>query len=121
MPKTILIAEDNDDVRNLIKLSLQFKGYNMIEAADGAAAFQTLEDNSDIDLMISDIEMPIMNGLELLAKVRADERFKGLPIVICSAEKNVTEDDLLHRGASAYLLKPMRPIDLLSTVQKLLG
>lgn len=121
MPKTVLIVEDNEDVRNLIKLSLKFKGYNLIEAGNGALGYETLQKNPDVNLMISDIDMPVMNGLELLAKVRADERFKQVPFIICSAEKDVTEDDLFHRGASAYLTKPVRPMDLIATVQKLLG
>jgi CheY-like chemotaxis protein len=119
LPKTILIADDNDGVRNLIKLSLQLKGYNVIESGDGASAFVALEQNT-VDLLVSDIEMPVLNGFELLAKVRDDTRFHNLPVIVCSAERDAMEDDLLHRGANAFLPKPFSPIDLLGTVQKLI-
>lgn len=119
MSKTILIADDNEGVRTIIKLTLQFKGYTLVEAGDGAEAFAIL-DKRPFDLLISDIAMPQMNGLELLAKVRADGRFAHLPIIICSAEEDAKEDDLLARGANAFLPKPVRPMELLSTVGKLL-
>jgi CheY-like chemotaxis protein len=119
--KTILIADDNDGVRTIIKLSLQFKGYSLVEAEDGAKAFAALESNPAIDLLISDIEMPMLNGLELLDKIRGDSRFAKLPVVICSAEEGTREDELLRRGANAFLGKPVRPVDLLATVGELIG
>jgi len=120
MPKTVLIADDNENVRVILKLTLQFKGYNLIEVEDGAEAIEALKANA-VDLLISDISMPNMTGLELLSKLRADPQFAKLPVIICSAEKGVTTDDLIARGANAFLLKPCSPKELLETVKNLIG
>lgn len=120
MPKTILIADDNESVRTVIRLSLQFKGHTLIEVDDGAKALARLGEGG-IDLLISDIAMPNMNGLELLDRVRKDDRFKALPVLICSAEEDATEEGMIARGASAFLVKPCRPMDLMQTVDRLLA
>ncbi len=120
MPKTILIADDNESVRTVIRLSLKFKGHTLIEVDDGAKALARLKEGG-IDLLISDIAMPNMTGLELLDALRGDDRFKTLPILVCSAEEDATEEALLARGASAFLVKPCGPMDLMKTVDRLLG
>ncbi|MBX7247225.1 MAG: response regulator [Candidatus Sumerlaeaceae bacterium] len=120
MPKTILIADDNESVRTILKLTLQFKGYNLIEVDNGAKALETLK-TTEVDLLISDIDMPQMNGLELLAALRADPKFASLPILICSAEQDATEENIVARGASGFLTKPCPPSELLGAVAKFVG
>ncbi|MCX7717518.1 MAG: response regulator [Candidatus Sumerlaeaceae bacterium] len=122
MGKTVLIADDNESVRTILKLTLQFKGYTIIEVDDGAKALDLLlAGQTPVDLLISDIAMPNMSGLELLARLRGEERFATLPILICSAEEDATEADMLKRGASAFLVKPCPPSKLLDTVRALVG
>lgn len=121
MPKTILIADDNESVRTIVKLTLQFKGYNLIEVDDGGAAFEKLDKGEQVDLVISDIAMPGMSGLELLDRLRADPRFAKLPVVMFSAERDATNESLMSRGASAFIRKPCGPSEILDVVQKLVG
>ncbi len=120
MPKTVLVVDDNDNIRTIFKVTLQFKGFTVIEAGDGAEALKALA-AQPVDLIVSDIAMPNMSGLELLDKVRSDPKHGGLPVIISSAEKNADEEDLLRRGATAVMPKPCRPLDLLNKVQSLLG
>jgi CheY-like chemotaxis protein len=122
MGKTVLIADDNESVRTILKLTLQFKGYTIIEVDDGAKALDLLSSGqTPVDLLISDIAMPNMSGLELLARLRSEERFASLPILICSAEEDATEADMLKRGATAFLVKPCPPSKLLDTVRGMIG
>jgi two-component system chemotaxis sensor kinase CheA len=81
-PPTILIAEDSKFFRNQVKGYMTEVGYNVIEAEDGVAAWEQLVDNyEDISLLITDIEMPNMNGFELTQRIRNDNRFRPLPII----------------------------------------
>ncbi|MCX7018807.1 MAG: response regulator [bacterium] len=121
MPKTILIADDNEAVRTILRLSLQFKGYKLIEVDDGAQALAVLKD-TPVDLLISDIAMPNMTGLELLDKLRADAgggAHKQLPIIICSAESDAKRDNIIARGATDFVAKPYRPLEMLEVIAKI--
>ena len=120
MPKTILIADDNENVRTILRLSLQFKGYKLIEVDDGVQALATLR-TTPVDLLISDIAMPHMNGLELLDALRADAAHKDLPVIICSAETDAKRDDMLARGATAFVTKPYRPLEMLEVIAQIFG
>ena len=120
MAKRVLLADDNESVRTILKLTLQFKGCTVIEVEDGAKAFEALKADSTIDLLVTDIAMPGLSGLELLAKIRADPSLQKLPIVVCSAEADAKEADILARGADAFLPKPCSPVKLMETVARLL-
>lgn len=121
MSKKILIADDSDDIRSLIKMTLKFKGYAVDECDDGQKALDALNANSAYDLLITDIAMPRMTGLQLVEKLRADDRFAKLPIVVCSAENKAIQEDILTKGASTILVKPFSPKDLLDLVGRILG
>lgn len=119
MPHTILIVDDNEEIRRLLKMGLQFGGHTVREAEDGALGLAALQAGG-IDMVISDIAMPNMNGLEMLAHIRADERFKSIPVLICSAEKDATQESMLARGATGILPKPCGMIELINTVKNIL-
>lgn len=118
MPKTILIADDSTSIRSIFKMSLEFKGYRIIEAEDGSKAWEILQ-SEPCDLLISDLAMPGMTGLELLQKVRAEHPNKALPVIICTAERVKTED-IISRGADKLLPKPCSPVELMRVVEALL-
>ncbi|GAB4311475.1 MAG: hypothetical protein Kow0059_01530 [Candidatus Sumerlaeia bacterium] len=120
MPRTILIADDSDDIRSLMRMTLKFKGYTVLECEDGQGAYDTLAANPDVDLLITDIAMPRMTGLQLVEKLRSEARFAKLPIVVCSAENKAIQEDVLSKGASAILVKPFSPKDLLDLVGRML-
>jgi two-component system chemotaxis response regulator CheY len=118
MGKTILVADDNAEIRSMIRFTLQFKGYTVIEAEDGKAAFEILQ-RQPCDLLVSDIDMPNVSGLELLRKVRQELGNEQLPIIICSGEREVDEQDVLRRGANRMMPKPFSPVKLMEAVQSL--
>ena len=119
MAKTILIADDNPDVRGILKMTLKFKGYNIIEAEDGKEAFEILQ-KTPCDLLVSDIDMPNMQGPELLVKVRQELKNTTMPVIICTGEKDPREAELLKNGANRVMKKPFSPIELMQVVEKLI-
>jgi len=119
MPKTILIVDDSESIRTILKLTLEFKGYSVIEAEDGKKAFEILK-QTDCDLVIADIVMPHMSGVELLNKVRHELKKEDLPVIICTAEENVNEEEFIRKGASKLLTKPFSPRSLLEIVDSLI-
>lgn len=120
MAKTVLIADDNESVRTILKLSLQFSGYTILEVEDGADVLGVLE-KTPVDMVISDLAMPKMSGYELVARLRADARYLKLPFVLCSAEKDVNSNDAMQRGVTAVLPKPCRPAELTALAESLIG
>jgi len=116
----ILLAEDDPDVALLITEMLKAKGYSYAWAKDGQEAWEMMHDNMP-ELLITDIMMPRMDGLELMKKVRNDESINHLPIIVVSARVE-NEDRLIgfEAGAEVYLGKPFLPNELLIRVRKLL-
>ncbi len=119
--KTILLAEDSATARMLLKNILDGAGYDVKTAVNGIDALSLLK-TEKIDLLLSDVEMPRLNGFELTEKVRQTEKFKDLPIVLCTSRGS--KEDREHGidvGADAYIDKSsFMQSNLLSIVQKLL-
>lgn len=112
--KTILIAEDDADIIEVLKLYLENQGYRVLSAQDGVSASH-LVDTEIIDLGIFDIMMPRMNGYELIRKVR--ERY-NFPIIVLSAKKEDSDKILgLDVGADDYLVKPFNPLEVIARVR----
>ena len=117
---SILLAEDNDDVAMLICNMLRDEGYNVSRAVDGQEALEMLREELP-DMLITDIAMPRMDGLELMRNVRADETMCCLPIVVVSARVEDHERlEGISAGAEVYLAKPFINEELLLIVNKLL-
>jgi two-component system chemotaxis response regulator CheY len=118
---TFLIVEDSPTMRQLLAFSLRrLKDCRIIEAVDGVDALKKLA-TEQVDLVITDINMPMMDGLKLITVIRGDARMKSLPIIIVTTEG--AEEDRkrgLALGADAYIPKPIQPSDLLKTVASLL-
>ncbi|OYZ18380.1 MAG: hypothetical protein B7Y39_13740 [Bdellovibrio sp. 28-41-41] len=102
MVKNILIVEDDADLRSVIREQLDGAGYNVLEAANGQIALKIIADQQ-VDLIITDIDMPIKNGLELLEEVKRDNA--GIPVVVMTGG-NHSEKLILEAGASAFVQKP---------------
>lgn len=110
----ILIAEDDADIIEVLKLYLENQGYRILSAEDGAAAYRLIE-KEKVDLGIFDIMMPKMNGFELIRKVR--EKY-NLPIIVLSAKKEDSDKILgLDLGADDYLVKPFNPLEVVARVK----
>ncbi|MBN1900938.1 response regulator [Candidatus Sumerlaeota bacterium] len=118
--RTILIVDDSESIRTILKLTLQFKGYKIMEAGDGEEGYKILQKDS-CDLLITDLAMPHMSGLELIDKVRGELNLDSLPVIICTAEETPDPGVYIKRGATQVLMKPVSPLDLLKTVETLLS
>lgn len=118
---TFLVVEDSPTMRQLISFSLKrFKGAKIIEAVDGVDALKKLS-GEKIDLILTDINMPVMDGLKLVALVRQNDQLRNIPIIIITTEG--AEEDRergLALGANAYISKPIQSSHLIKTIGELL-
>ena len=116
----LLIAEDSPTMRFFIGFSLKrIPDVNIIETSDGVQALKVLTEQK-VDLVIADINMPLMSGLTLLSKVREDSKLKDIPVILCTTEAEVREEGT-RLGANAFLSKPVRQDELNTTVKSLLN
>ncbi|MBX9610121.1 MAG: chemotaxis response regulator CheY [Burkholderiales bacterium] len=116
-----LIVDDFSTMRRIVRNLLKEAGYaNAEEAEDGVAALQKLR-STKFDFVVSDINMPNMNGFELLAQIRADEGLKHLPVLMITAEAR-KEDIVMaaQTGASGYIVKPFTKATLEEKVAKIM-
>ena len=103
--KSILVAEDSITARTLLKNILESAGYKVTVAVDGVDAFTTLK-TEEFDLVVSDVDMPRMSGFELTAKIRADQKLSGIPVVLVTALQSREDRERgIDVGASAYIVK----------------
>jgi two-component system chemotaxis response regulator CheY len=120
--KNVLIVEDSKAIRSLIRIALEEAGgFFAVEASNGFDALKMLPSRK-FDLIITDINMPDINGLELIGFVKSNPSFKDIPLIIVSTEK--TEEDKkrgLGLGAMGYVVKPFKKEDLMVLVQKAVG
>ncbi len=123
MKKTALVVEDSPTMRQLILYALRrIDGLSVVEATDGVDALRKLAPPARFDIILTDINMPIMDGLKLVHRVRADAALRDVPIVIITTEGG--EEDrkrALALGASAYITKPIQAPQVIATVRQLLA
>jgi two-component system, chemotaxis family, chemotaxis protein CheY len=124
MAYDVLIVDDSETMRALVKKSLMLSGLSLREireAEDGQAAIAVLRE-AWVDVVLADVHMPNMTGLELLEAMRADECLKDVPVIIVSSDTNPAHHEQLKRlGAKAFLRKPFRPEQLRRTLLEVLG
>lgn len=105
----ILIAEDDQDIRELVILTLQFNGYDVVSAVDGAQAVEKAQ-KDQFDLILMDVRMPRMTGYEACRQLREMESTRDVPIIFLSAKGQESEIQAgLDAGATQYILKPFAP------------
>ena len=117
-PRKILVVDDSKLIHKMFEVLL--RQFSLIHAHDGLEALQCLGTHGEIDLILLDINMPKMSGLEFLAQIKADTVFKTIPVVIISTEGK-EEDTIrgLEAGAAAYIKKPFGNQELLEVIQRL--
>ncbi len=106
MAKKILVAEDSSSIRKFIVFAIKLMGYEPIPAEDGMDALEQLP-KTKIDMLLTDLNMPNIDGLRLIRTIREDPEYKNLPIIILSSLS--TDDDIkagLEAGANSYVIKP---------------
>ncbi len=119
--KTVLIVDDSSVVRMSLSFFLRKNGYNVIEAVDGQDGLdKSSQDN--IDLIVTDINMPNINGIELIKRIRGQEATQYIPILVLTSENS---NNMLEKGkkggATAWIVKPFTNDSLLKTINKILG
>src|SRR6266508_1723645 len=116
--KTILICDDEPTLRELVRASLD-GGYRFVEASDGLVAIE-LARELEPDVVILDLMLPRVGGLEVLAELRADEKLRRVPVLVITAW-NETREDVLAAGAADFVAKPFDPDELRAAIEKLLS
>ncbi len=121
MSKKIMTVDDSSSIRAMVRMTLESVGYDVEEAEDGVDALEKLNNNT-IDMMISDLNMPRMNGLELCRQVRALESHKFIPIIMLTTESIAsTKLEGKEAGATGWIVKPFRQEQLLKVIQRVLA
>lgn len=116
----ILVVDDDRIQLRIASYTLRKQGHMVVVANDGVTALKLLRDTA-FDLVVTDLSMPLMDGLTLLREIRADHRYRHLPVIVLTGSI-LEQQDLSARneGANAFLTKPTRSDDLIATVNRLL-
>ncbi|PTY02444.1 two-component system response regulator [Opitutaceae bacterium EW11] len=121
MNPTVLTVDDSPSIRQMVGLTLRRAGCEVIEAPDGSAALETLK-RHDIQLIVTDLNMPVMDGITLIRSVRADPRCRFLPILMLTTESEpAKKQEGRAAGATGWIVKPFTPEQLVAVVNKVLG
>ncbi|MEH2022292.1 hybrid sensor histidine kinase/response regulator [Nostoc sp.] len=121
-PKVVLVVDDAISLRQTLSLTLQKFGYQVIQAQNGVEALEKLQSHPEIQVVISDLEMPRMNGFELLSNFRQHPNLAKIPVVILTSRSAEKHRQLAQElGAKAYLTKPFLEHEFISTIQKLIN
>src|SRR5689334_2252457 len=121
MTKRILVVEDHEDNRQILRVLLGSAGYQMIEAHDGEAALTTAASERP-DLILMDIQLPGLDGYEATRRIKADPALSGIPIIaVTSYALSGDEDKARAAGCSGYVAKPYSPLELLKKLREYLG
>lgn len=122
MAKHILIVDDSKTVRNLVAFIMKKEGFKVTTAEDGLDGLEKLYSASEVDLIVSDVNMPRMDGLTFIKTVREQEAYRDIPIVVLSTEGQDKDIQTgLTVGANLYMVKPAQPEKLVRNVKMLLG
>ncbi|MBE0502691.1 MAG: response regulator [Desulfuromonadales bacterium] len=118
----VLIVEDSPTMRQLIVFALKrIRGLNIVEAGDGVDGLKKLS-ATKFDMILTDINMPIMDGLKLVSLVRSDPNYAAVPIVIITTEgANEDKERAIALGANAYITKPIQTTQILDVARRLLN
>ena len=120
LPKVILVVDDAISLRQTLSLTLQKAGYQVLQAENGIEALEQLQLHPEIEVIISDLEMPRMNGFELLSHIRQNPDFAKKPVVVLTSRSAEKHRQLAYElGANSYLTKPYLEHEFLSTVKSL--
>lgn len=119
MKKRILVVDDEKNIRDLLKFNLENEGYDIVEAKDGKEALKKVKDN--IDLVVLDLMLPEIDGINVCKKIRNDEKLGDLPIIMLTAKSEDIDRIIgLELGADDYVTKPFNTRELIARIKALL-
>jgi len=120
MAKTILIVDDSESIREVVSFTLENEGYNVLIAVDGKDALKYL-DGKAIDLIITDLHMPEMDGIELIKEVRQMPTYMRIPILFLTTESQANRKmEAKDAGATGWIIKPFVPAKLIAALNKVI-
>ncbi|GFM34140.1 response regulator [Desulfovibrio subterraneus] len=119
MTKTIMTVDDSASVRQMVSLTLKKAGYNVVEARDGKDALAKM--TGPVHMVITDLNMPNMDGISLIKGIRALPSYKFIPIVMLTTESQASKkQEGKAAGATGWIVKPFKPEQLVDVVKKVL-
>ncbi len=122
MAKRIMTVDDSPTVRQMLRLTLEDAGYEVVEAVNGADALRKLDEGEKIDMLITDLNMPNMDGIELIRSVRKDTARRFMPIIMLTTETQESKrQEGKAAGASGWLVKPFKAQQVLGIVRIVLA
>jgi two-component system chemotaxis response regulator CheY len=123
MQQTILVVDDSPTVVKFVSFSLRNRGFNVLTACDGMDAIEKMSNHSaSVDLIITDLNMPNVDGYEFISTMRRNSKYENIPIIILSSEEDETDKRKgMESGASSYLVKPFKSSVLLHEVSRYLN
>ena len=120
MAKRILTIDDSKTIRDMLRMTLVDAGYDVLQAVDGQDGIEVLE-RETVDLVITDINMPKMNGYEVVKHLRGNPAYDGLPILVLTTESDTDKKSIAREaGATGWMVKPFDPERLIATVRKVI-
>ncbi|HEC30081.1 MAG TPA: response regulator [Gammaproteobacteria bacterium] len=118
---TILTVDDSTSMRQMVAFTLKQAGFDVVEAADGEEGLQKAK-GTNVDVVVTDVNMPKMDGISLVKKLRALPNYKFTPILLLTTEAGADKkQEGKAAGATGWLVKPFNPDQLLSTIKKVIG
>ena len=118
----ILSVDDSASMRQMIGITLQAAGHEVVSAMDGEDALRLVHSGPAMDLVITDVNMPNMDGITLVRELRALPQYRGVPLLILTSEAGIDKRIAAKlAGATGWIVKPVNPASLLETVDKVLG
>ena len=121
MSKTILTIDDSSSIRAMIRMTLAGAGYRVIEAEHGADGLQKAG-SQHVDAVLTDLNMPVMNGIEFIRRYRGQASGRGVPVVVLTTESDERlKQEARAAGATGWLVKPFQQDQLLKVVRKVAG
>lgn len=120
MSKKIMVVDDSASVRQMVSFTLKNAGYEVVEAVDGKDALTKMDD-TPVNMVITDLNMPNLDGLELIRGARANSAYKFIPIVMLTTEsQDAKKQEGKAAGATGWIVKPFKPDQLLAVVKKVM-
>jgi len=121
MSKKILVVEDTEDNRQILRDLLSTAGYDIVEAYDGAEGVAKAAEHKP-DLILMDIQMPVMDGFEATRRIKADPALKSIPVIAVSSYALAGDEEKTRAaGCDSYIAKPFSPRQMLAKVREVLG
>ena len=120
MSKTILTVDDSRTMRDMLAMALNDAGFNVVQAVDGEDGLAVLDAHSaDVDVIITDINMPKLDGFGFIEGVRKDARHRATPILVLTTESDSSKKDRARQaGATGWIVKPFNPVKLVDAIRR---